>query len=1312
MRRLTIKQLSTAYRTPAIWLGSALAVSAFFLVSTLTALAVDRQGTNPDLGNQAERSNTARLQTVPQLTINNAAIDATDGTLQVPVLFNGNGNAIAGMGFSLDYDTCLVFDAADSDNNGIPDAITNLPLGFILQFGHDTNDPDGELDFALYDSTIPLSAFGDGILMTIRFGVNASCIPTDGSTRTVTIAFANDPTVSFSNTQGEDVSGTATGGSLTLSFSATPTVTPTATATATVTASATATATPSATASATVTPTPTATATPPATATATATATTVALPTLTATATATPTATAVPQRDCTQSAFLTAIRAGERSGSIELDGGCRYLLTEAANSWFGGSGAFLFSATTLNGHGATIERAANAPQFRLLAAQVDAGLVIRDLTLRNGDVTTRGGGLYANRPLTLENVRFERNRAAELGGALVVGRQAQIYNSTFTDNRTDGQGGAIFGFANLEVRGSRFLNNEGNCGGALFLQGAENQIVNSLFTANRTVACGSALHTQQNTTVSIYQSTIADAAPNGGKALFVWGNLSLRNSIIANHDTAIAAAGGTATTLDENFNVFAANRRRALLYNSTPLVEGSNSKTVADVRFIDAASGNYRLQRQSPAVDAADSALLTTLPLLQTDADGNRRPFGNTTADAGAFELQNSALPALAIVKEGPPWIKAGVPFALRLTIANDGLTTASNLQVSDRLPPGVTLVPGTISAGGTIAEDRLTWTIGTLQPGARRQLTYQVIATQALVSTDYSVYSTTDATASAVGPALQVPLNSNLVAALDFFPQPDGYSFPNYGDSPDSDLTAADLVMIYGDASRVCKTQNPCVLTAAAEAWRKAALEMAEGGHCLGMAVSSLEFFVNDAMQQSDYQAGALTTFDLRKPNIRRQIARYMNTQLLTPIDPQARARVMASGPVGVADYLIQLYNNPTGVRVNLSIRYPDGSAGHLITPYAVERHSSSEDWLYVYDNNYPNDFTRVVKIDRTALTWKYESTLTPADALLPSYRGDPTAGNDNLTLRNLRYDTTFPKRCDAACINPAARQVSAAQGPDGQRLASGDELRFQLDGEGYLLVTRSDGQSVGYDPVTGAFINEIAGASEVEFNTGFDFRVPPVLILPHVAGMHYTIQVTNRATAYGNLAAFANVNIFTANRVISLDGLRINAPEPVALNFEEESAMSASPSEEAYERMNIGFAPDTNSLTYQASARDGDTPSLHMALTNPDGADYTFALEKIAVSPNHALALRFDASTNALLVENNDGNNGAYRVAIARLNQDGSTDTYVNDAVTDGAGVGIMIEVGDSWDGNSTPVTQTISRVTLLPDLTSLIYLPIITR
>ena len=158
------------------------------------------------------------------LSVADANLNASSGSISVPVILNTDGASIASVGFSLDYDqTCLSFDATDANSDDIPDNITGLPVGFASSITHDAADSDGELDISLYDLSATPATLNDGALLTVAFGVNSSCVTTDGSTRDVTVNFSSAPAASFGDPTGTDVDGTTLNGTLTLKFNATPT---------------------------------------------------------------------------------------------------------------------------------------------------------------------------------------------------------------------------------------------------------------------------------------------------------------------------------------------------------------------------------------------------------------------------------------------------------------------------------------------------------------------------------------------------------------------------------------------------------------------------------------------------------------------------------------------------------------------------------------------------------------------------------------------------------------------------------------------------------------------------------------------------------------------------------------------------------------------------------------------------------------------------------------------------------------------------------------------------------------------------------
>jgi hypothetical protein len=199
----------------------------------------------------------------PVLTIPTAIPANPNSTVTIPVIFTGNGNDIASVVFSIDYDEDLL-----AYDPSIPSAIViNVPAAFIGFCEANTADTDGEIDCFMYDPSPPLSILPDSTLAMIT--LRTANIP---GMATAFVKFSTDPNPSFGNTAGQSVAGSDIDGSVKIGDQAkvfiplvifeegaapvsTATATRTSTATSTATTTATSTATP--TASKTATPRPT-----------------------------------------------------------------------------------------------------------------------------------------------------------------------------------------------------------------------------------------------------------------------------------------------------------------------------------------------------------------------------------------------------------------------------------------------------------------------------------------------------------------------------------------------------------------------------------------------------------------------------------------------------------------------------------------------------------------------------------------------------------------------------------------------------------------------------------------------------------------------------------------------------------------------------------------------------------------------------------------------------------------------------------------------------------------------------------------------
>lgn len=309
------------------------------------------------------------------------------------------------------------------------------------------------------------------------------------------------------------------------------------------------------------------------------------------------------------------------------------------------------------------------------------------------------------------------------------------------------------------------------------------------------------------------------------------------------------------------------------------------------------------------------------------------------------------------------------------------------------------------------------------------------------------------------------------------FSPIPDGYSFQNYGNKGrtsdiDLDLGTADLINMFG-AAKVCNPgSTPCVLTGPAETWRKKQLEGMGGGHCEGMAVTSLRFlyrqpFYNGKKFTSDFQDGKEKVYDLAlDQSIGNYIAYYFVLQSLAEVYNPTEAIRVANTPRQILELVrraleegadpyefgIYKYDTHTGKL----------SAGHAIVPYAIEDKGGGFQALTAYDNNFPGE-ARTILFNTNHDSWTYNTAANPAD---PPELYEGNAGTHSLDLSRLSWRNREPFTCP---FGTAATHVE-----------------FFLTHGGDLLITNAAGQRLGYDGESDRMVNEVPGAQVVYVKGG----------------------------------------------------------------------------------------------------------------------------------------------------------------------------------------------------------------------------------
>ena len=480
---------------------------------------------------------------------------------------------------------------------------------------------------------------------------------------------------------------------------------------------------------------------------------------------------------------------------------------------------------------------------------------------------------------------------------------------------------------------------------------------------------------------------------------------------------------------------------------------------------------------------------------------------------------------------------------------------------------------------------------------------------------------------------ATATPLTpTNPIASLkNYAPKPNGFKFENYSNDTESasDLKADDLIRLFG-RENVCRTaEGDCVLTAAAEEWAKRQIKGMDGGHCEGMAVMSLQLFNGNIdfkgkKLPSDFQAGTQNSFDLEKSAARNGIAYYFVTQGLNPTAAATSAIRVSNKPSGILQTLIDAMNS--GVADNnytLGIYKPGMKDGHAITPYAVEDKGNGMFWVYVYDNNYPNE-NRMVKINKTQETWLYEGAATNPNEPPSDYKGDANTKTLDLTpmsLRNVKFECPF---CNTN---------------EGTRAAANTKtLEFSFSGEGKILIINNEGKKVGFDFDADKEVNEIVGSNATPVKNGLGKDIPPSYELPVPSDNQsfFTVAVSGKSLSRDT------------------DGDLLITGPGFTIGF---AGIYLDPSEVLF----IQVRADGKQLSF-SSTQEGEAPEMFMALDPKDSTTnntpaYRFDITTASGTLSADKVVSYKVDDNFLYVMNEDDSEDSYVLDVTRIDNAGKS-------------------------------------------------------
>ncbi len=442
------------------------------------------------------------------------------------------------------------------------------------------------------------------------------------------------------------------------------------------------------------------------------------------------------------------------------------------------------------------------------------------------------------------------------------------------------------------------------------------------------------------------------------------------------------------------------------------------------------------------------------------------------------------------------------------------------------------------------------------------------------------------------------------------FRPDPNGFSFPNYGNEDGiTNLTPADVHRMFGDSACTRFKNGECVLTPAGKKWMRESNKVMDGGHCEGFAVLSSLMYVGKISPQT-FGADMPDQLELEdNMDLQREIAYWFTTQYtskgterfdMTPVqiinELAAQFKREAAGSKKFESYVIGIYK-------------PGYEEGHAVTPYAVNELDGDKVEILIYDNNYPLE-QRAILVDRKKNTWQYQASTNPKEQE-SLYKG--TARSKTLTIAPLSARLK-PQECPFCDGEESGRGVGKLGAP----VTEYNEI--WLDGEVGLLLTDAQGRRLGL--IGEEMINEIPDAQFMPVRSGlWSDSHAPVYRIPR--GVAFTATLDSGKLTTDELASLTMIG---PGYTLAVDGIELT-PGQVDV---------------------IAFAADGRAISYKTAT--DLTPFITVGIET-DAADYEFEVIAEGDEDGQDLTLRIDPSA-AFLAISKRGNDqtSTYDLAMTR--------------------------------------------------------------
>ncbi len=634
----------------------------------------------------------------------------------------------------------------------------------------------------------------------------------------------------------------------------------------------------------------------------------------------------------------------------------------------------------------------------------------------------------------------------------------------------------------------------------------------------------------------------------------------------------------------------------------------------------------------------------------------------------------------ITLTPSGPSYVLAGGNITYELTLKNFTSQPITAITVWNPLPIHTTYVSGgTLFAG----ENGVAFNLASLAGNATHKFTLvvkvdsgvaigTVIESKNIEIENFTIGTESYGRSAETAVGTTVEAAGTLVAVYKdvngtpFDVTVDGFQFENFtNEAPrvsSDDLGTADMFALFGKSA--CKsgtTAATCVLSGPARKWMEGQIAGMNGGHCEGMAVTSLRLFNWDEFKgmgsPADFQSGASTTIDLNFPqqSIENYIASYFIRQGLDEVWNETKRMA----PVAAVQQLTADFNQATPIAYTLGIYRLEGpnnefKDGHAITAYGVETVNANESRILVYDNNFPKQ-RQYITVNMAANTWRYVTASTPGETATV-YEGTATTGNLELVKLNARDLPAGQYFTCPFCPDETAGtgQVMTATGQ-----ISGT-IRFEYAGEGAFLVANEAEQSTGFAFDTETFINEIPNATVNYFKGGLNKDVPPIIEVPFLAAPDaiYWVYISGKtidAIADGGLTMTGD------GYAMGLDDIQLDPDE----------------------FLEIAVSPNGNYIDFKATETI-TAPTIYLAYdpVNENDPSVIFEVSNVILDAGESVLLNMDRDLEQVYFDDTGAQGQAFDVFMTLIWPDGDVEEFAQGVDVPAGATSAFIDFG-AWDG-----------------------------